>query len=246
MDIYISIDDTDNLESTGSGELADFLRHELQDNGLVSWSSSIARHQLLEHTSIAYTSHNSSMCFQAAIAEHSLAAVIEYSQSFLKRRSAVGSDPGLCVAVENDGLDRARIIEFGLAVKQSVVTKPLAYALARETGVHLSEHGGTGDGIIGALAAIGLYLSGSDGRIRGWLQLGENRQSAMVKDLCSHAEVDGVVDAHGSMLAADARVEFNGEKIKTVRSNHLRVIPVARDEAGPVWKILTKAEVKCF
>ncbi|HKJ63791.1 MAG TPA: hypothetical protein VJ969_00190 [Desulfopila sp.] len=161
------------------------------------------------------------MCFQTVIAKHNLAAVIEYSQSFLKRRSAPGSDPGLCVAVENDALDRARIIKFGLAVKRSVVTKSLAYMLARETGLHLSEHGGTGDGIIGALAAIGLYLSGNDGRIHGWLRLGEKQKSTMVKDLCSHPEVDGVVDAHGCMLADDARVVFNGEKIKTVRSNHL-------------------------
>lgn len=75
----------------------------------------------------------------------------------------------------NEILDPKRLIEFGKMAKQAVTNKQAAYDLARETGIHLSEQGGTGDGVIGAIAGIGLRLSGNDGRYCGWYLLGMPR-----------------------------------------------------------------------
>ncbi len=98
MQILISIDDTDNLESPGTGALASQIAADLESNG---WgkSSFITRHQLLVHPDIPYTSHNSAMCFSAEIEADCLEQVISHSAGFLARESAEGSDPGLCVAV---------------------------------------------------------------------------------------------------------------------------------------------------
>ena len=106
MDIYLSIDDTDNLDSPGSGHLAELMANTLQHHGLTSQCLNITRHQLLVHESIPYTSHNSSMCFPAVIDEDNLLNVIQFAKEFLKNSSAPGSDPGLCVAVESETLVR--------------------------------------------------------------------------------------------------------------------------------------------
>jgi hypothetical protein len=246
--IYLSIDDTDNLESPGSGHLADVMAKELQHLGLTSQCSNITRHQLFVHESIPYTSHNSSMCFSAVIGENSLSDVIQFAKKFLEKASAPGSDPGLCVAVSKEALDRKALIDFGLKAKQAVFTKQDAYSLAQRTGVHLSEHGGTGDGIVGALAGIGLRLHGSDGRFRGWLDLGIAGQTTDPKFLCSHPAVDAVVDDEGNVLPEDTQIVFAENKVKTVLLNHCQVIPVTRtDNVGePAWTTLTKSEVKRF
>ena len=43
----------------------------------------------------------------------------------------------------------------------------MASELAERNHVHLSEHGGSGQGVVGALAAVGLRLAGQDGRVKG-------------------------------------------------------------------------------
>lgn len=249
--IYLCIDDTDNLESPGSGVLADILAKKLQHLGLASQCSDITRHQLFVHKDIPYTSHNSSMCFSADIDDHTLADITQFAAHFLTTASAPGSDPGLCIAVnsaEREASDRQMLIDFGLKAKRYVLTKQEAYILAQKTGVHLSEHGGTGDGVVGALAALGLRLYGSDGRIRGWLNLGKAGQITTAKDLCTHPSVDDVVDDKGMVLPEDSPICLNEEKIKTVFLNHRRVIPVVRKVTTTLeaWSTLTKAAVKCF
>ncbi len=58
-------------------------------------------------------------------------------------------------------------ISTGKKTKGTVLAKEEAYETASKLGVHLSEHGGTGSGVIGALAGAGLRLGGNDGRIKG-------------------------------------------------------------------------------
>lgn len=248
MNIFLSIDDTDNLDSPGSGQLADILAGELQQEGLISKYSNISRHQLFIHEAIPYTSHNSSMCFSATTKNNRLDDVIEFAKQFLKKASAPESDPGLCIAVDNDLLDRAALAAFGASAKQTIHSKQEAYSLAKMTGVHLSEHGGTGDGIIGALAGTGLRLRGNDGRFRGWLNLGERGQITSPKLLCNHPFVDAVVNDDGQPLAEDIPVFLADSKIKTILKDHRQVIPVTAntDDCGAIWTTLTKAEVKRF
>ena len=55
-------------------------------------------------------------------------------------------------------------IDFGYRAKQVVLTKSNAYKLAKKLDIHLSEHGGSGQGVIGALAGVALRLTANDGR----------------------------------------------------------------------------------
>ncbi len=248
MQIYISIDDTDTIDTPGSGHLAEHIARELQQESLTSGCSPITRHQLFVHEAVPFTSHNSSMCFTADIGVNNLEEVVEIAGRLLEQGAALGSDPGLCIAVDGDTLDRQALIEFGVRAKGNLLTKEEACALARTTGVHLSEHGGTGDGIIGALAAVGLRLHGSDGRFRGWLCPGKAGQIITGEEFCTHFAVDGVVDEDGWNIPTEDAIVLAEDKVKTVFLNHRRVVPVTRNEkgGGVPWITLGKAEVKRY
>ena len=82
----IGIDDTDNLESRGTGHLARQLARLLESAISGLRIGSITRHQLLVDPRIPYTSHNSSACVQAEFDENCRADVISIASHFLKMK----------------------------------------------------------------------------------------------------------------------------------------------------------------
>ncbi len=245
MEIFLGIDDTDNPDSRGSGSLAEVLAASLAEKKIVAKYAGISRHQLFVHREVPFTSHNSSMCFSACLKDADLQHLISFSQHFLAEASAPGADPGLCVTVIDDTLDRQGLIDFGLRAKSSLLTKQDAYCLAEKTGVYLSEHGGTGGGVIGALAGVGLRLDGNDGRFRGWFRFGDTGEILSCEQLCAHPAVDDVVDVEGQALPKDSRVVLSEEKVKTICMHHRQVVPVTliSENTVPRWRTLFKKEV---
>ena len=161
--IYVGIDDTDMLGSPGTNKLARHLVHSLA----ADFESLLAiRHQLLFDPRIPYTSKNSSASLLFKSPEvtpdcgpaHDLAARV---RALMAEWSVLGSDPGLCVAtaVPED------IVQFGRRCQTEIVTQEDARRLAARYGVYLEGLGGTEDGVIGALAAVGLAAGGNDGRV---------------------------------------------------------------------------------
>jgi hypothetical protein len=241
MKILICIDDTDNLNSKGTGHLADELRLQLEDKFQME-TTKITRHQLFVHEKIPYTSHNSTMCFAAVIDEKHYSDIILHSSLFLKERRAEGSDPGLCVAIEDRVIDKPALMEFGRRATCDVLTKKEAYQLAEKLGIHLSEHGGTGDGIIGALAGVGLRMTGNHGRFRGGHPIQDNDKVISPKDLCRKYDIDEVRECVSGRIVDSGRILLEG-KVKTVLLDGLSVLPVIRIEDAS-WRNLTKDEIK--
>lgn len=202
MRILLCIDDTDNIDSRGTGEIAGIIAKTIKDK---AWGkcSGITRHQLLIHPDIPYTSHNSSMCFEADVKEVFLENIIDYSSDFLKNESAEGSDPGLCIAAIDRISAPDLLIDFGRKAKKEVIKKGEAYNLADELGIHLSEHGGTGQGVIGALAGIGLRLTGNDGRFKGRIMLQSESGIESVGYILSNTNIERIKIINGSDLEAD-------------------------------------------
>ncbi|MDD2472952.1 MULTISPECIES: ABC transporter substrate-binding protein [unclassified Methanoculleus] len=160
MTIYLGIDDTDTCESRGTGRLARTIAAELAGSYVVT---GVTRHQFYVHPAIPYTSHNSSAVIHIQDAGAGDAAGLFTAAKELMLADFVdGSDPGICVAADRniDGSLR----RFGLSAKTSVVTQEQARSLARQAGILLEGLGGTEDGVIGALAGVGLAASGNDGR----------------------------------------------------------------------------------
>jgi len=165
-DVLLGIDDTDVLgHRPGTGRLARDLAEHLVANGLVR-ANGVIRHQLLVDPRIPYTSHNSPACVLLTIdADNRGAAFVRVSEAaaqYVADRSAGGADPGLCMVGAADVPDD--VVAFGWRTSSDVVTKDEARALAERHGITLRELGGTGDGIIGALAAVGLTADGNAGR----------------------------------------------------------------------------------
>lgn len=247
MRLLVCIDDTDNLESIGTGKLAYQIIGVIEERG---WGKCdvISRHQLYVHDEIPYTSHNSSMCFGVNLDGTSLDHLINYAADFLTRESAAGSDPGLCVVIPEQLKEPGRLIEFGFRAKGTVLTKKEAYQLAGQLGVHLSEHGGTGGGVIGALAGTGLRLSGNDGRLRGRLQIGKINDEVSVGEVKSRTIVNIVQSLEGQILNDHDLVRL-GEKVKAVLMGGRVVMPVyptCGGNGGARWQTCTKEQLKIF
>lgn len=183
--IYIGIDDTDTLNSRGTGRLARNIAGALSSDFTVR---GVVRHQLLQDPRVPFTSHNSSATIilkddGRADADELFARVKELMLSDFQ----VGSDPGLCVTREVP----APVTEHGRKAQKRIVLQGEARSLARVHGIPLEGLGGTEDGVIGALASVGLTACGEDGR---YLLVGR------VRDLSGLQPVEAVLDAGVSEL----------------------------------------------
>lgn len=248
MHIILCIDDTDNIDSRGTGELASLIAREIEEK---SWGkcSVITRHQLFIHPDVPYTSHNSSMCFEADINETYLDQVINYASEFLKKESAEGSDPGLCVVVLDKILESELFLEFGRKTKRELVSKQEAYDLANKLGIHLSEHGGTGQGIIGALAGAGLRLSKNDGRVKGKIKLKSESGMESVAYIKSNTSIEIVKDIEGNELKDEEMVTLEGALKAVYLDGKVTLLVVSQhDETthGLVWKNCTKQQLSVY
>lgn len=157
--IYVGIDDTDVKDSPGTNQLARWMIGQL----LPDYECVVAiRHQLLFDPRIPYTSKNSSASLLfLSPAGGGVADFAERARRLMRQWFVPGSDPGLCVTHEVP----ADLSHFGRRCQQEVVRQEEARQLAARHSIHLEGLGGTEDGVIGAVAAVGLLAEGNDGRV---------------------------------------------------------------------------------
>ncbi|VUZ28280.1 Uncharacterised protein [Acetobacterium wieringae] len=242
MKFYLCIDDTDNLDSIGTGTIAEQIQEKIIRQGYGPCCL-VTRHQLYIHEDIPYTSHNSSMCFYGEAPDDALATIIDLAAKHLDTVAAVGSDPGLCVLAYDESCHYDELMEFGIQAKQTILTKDDAMACARNHQLHLSEHGGTGQGIIGALAGVGLRLFGCDGEIKGALKNAVINQSYTVADLKNLPEVEQVLDLTSKEPLADTTLIRLDNRSKTVLYRHHYVLFVRQDKNNQ-YVTIPKAEIR--
>ncbi|HCY84895.1 MAG TPA: hypothetical protein DHV36_07140 [Desulfobacteraceae bacterium] len=249
MNHLVCIDDTDMPGTKGTGWLAQELGELITQNsqGIIS---PISRHQLFVHEDVPYTSHNSAMCFELVCAQDNIGDLIDFMAAFLEERSQKGSDPGLCVVPLDGNLDENSLIAYGRSAKREVLSKRSAYDLAQQLNIHLSEHGGTGQGVVGALAGAGLRLSGNDGRYRGWYHLGLPGETVTLDTLMGYDFIEDLVTPDHRPVNGQTHVSIGSEKTKTVRVNGKQVIVLMENEnrinGEPVFRTLTKQEAKQY
>lgn len=248
MKIYLCIDDTDNIDSKGTGSIAGEIASFIEENNL-GVCQSITRHQLLIHPDVPYTSHNSSMCFTADLNDDYLAEVIAGAIKILETESADGSDPGLCVFVPKrfSQHQHQQLIDFGQRAKQVVLKKEDAYELASSLSIHLSEHGGTGQGVVGALAGIGLRLAGNDGRFKGNHQMNAGKGTFTVKEICEETKID-LIRTQAGLVLKDTEEVMIEDKFKSVFLNHQCALLVesVKHEETFTWQPLSRDKLKQY
>ena len=232
----IGIDDTDNLETRGSGYRVRQLAGWLVDNQLAA-PRGITRHQLLVDARIPYTSHNSSACLVVET-EHP-DDVWEASSEFLKLTSAYDSDVGLCMAAwENVPED---VLTFGRRAKSEVLTMPDARLTSVRSGIRCEGLKGTSGGIIGALAGIGLHRAGNDGRFFWLPGLRELSGRCVVEDLITNGHIDQVCTLDQIDLSPAEAVHV-GDWARPLLRNGKSTLYV--EEQNQEWHILSKEHIK--
>jgi hypothetical protein len=232
MMIYVGIDDTDTIDDPGTNQLA---RHIVQELAGQFRGRMILRHQLLEDPRVPCTKKNgcASILFEPTNGWHDLSQFVERLRHIIIPWCPHGSDPGLCVAETVP----QEVTAWGLRCQRELVNQPDARRIALQHGIHLEGLGGTEDGVIGALAAVGLVATQNDGRVIHF-----ESDGADWYDLTGCLEVNEI-HAHG---VDDILVLDTGEPLtagivdigKRLRPNYRQgkiVLYVAQNEA-PHWK----------
>lgn len=232
MAYYMGVDDTDIIGSPGTNRIVKAFLPKLPDTVRCE---RIIRHQLFFDPRVPYTSQNGSASLlfttvgEPAI---SLDVLADLMREHLREHFIEGSDPGLCVT------DRVpeEVVKFGRRCKLEVVQQDEAFEIALSCGVYLEGLGGTNDGVIGALAAIGLAATHDDGRI---VQLGHDSEELSgthsIETLC---ERDVVVELEASGREVTVgRVDL-GKKLRPNRRRKKNVLFVEETEEQDVYKAL--------
>lgn len=246
-DLLLALDDTDNLESPGTGFRARELAALLVADDLAE-ALAITRHQLLVDPAIPYTSHNSSACIVlgGVSGGDGAAAVFSLACDYLARTAAVGSDVGVCML--RRGQVNEALVQWGRDAQQSVLTLEAARALARDRQLVHAELSGTGGGLIGALAAIGLHATGNDGRLlwlRG-LRAAAGRQMS-IAELARDCAVSCETVCGERVGEALDRVEL-GDWPRAIYRRHQPILLVEsnHESTNVAWRCVPRELVKRF
>ncbi len=210
MRIFLGLDDTDILGSPGTNQIAMALAVKLKEIRIET--TMILRHQLWYDSCVPYTSKNGSASMQleckVPIDFQTLAG---FCKDFLLSHFVEGSDPGLCLATE----DQAKsLISHGWRTTGEWVNPSEAIEKAKVSGCLLWSIAGRDHGIVGALAAVGLAASGEQGRVvfhqNGY---GEIRGLISVEKLLEFGVL--VIEESSQMLVSNGVVDL----VKKLRPN---------------------------
>ncbi len=258
--VVVGIDDTDDeTRATSTGEIASLVASAAVELG-GSLRLEVTRHQLLLRDDVPYTSHNSSMVFEALMPPSRIGEMRLRAMRIIAEHRAPTSDPGLCVArvpraalwagtglEGEDGRMVEALVAFGYRAKVDFCSIESAYDLAgRIPWVSLSEHGGDGSGVVGALAGVGLRLGGNDGRFRGKWNFSKLCAGEVACDVAAVAcrlarDFRGpvrLVDARGEGLAPNLPFALDAEGKPVLHDGALTVVcDVVDGVAHPCSKV---------
>jgi hypothetical protein len=241
--ILIGIDDTDNKESRGTGYNARQLGHLLERKKLGEVHS-ISRHQHFVHPDIPFTSQNSSACLY--LQNGNIDQLIPVCQQFMQQSCVPGSDGGLAIASLDNIAEK--VIHWGKMSKKIVLKQADAWQLAKENDIFLEGFTGNNDGVIGALAAIGLRKWGNDGRCI-WLKGKEIREISGIfsqESLKSICPIDLIITEEGIAAEADDLIQ-TGDWMRPAIKNHKITLYIEKSNHPKYkWHAKPKSRLKAL
>jgi hypothetical protein len=232
--IYVGIDDTDIVGSPGTNQLARAILKRLSDRAA---GAIIVRHQLFFDPRVPYTSKNGSASIQLpAVEPAQCVPLIGEIRDVMLGWYVAGSDPGLCVATGAS----PEIEAFARRCKCEVVTKQEARQVAARNGAHLEGLGGTEQGIIGALAAIGLISTGDDGRLvhlAWWPYPDEFTGVHDIADLQARG-IEAVWSVEAEAPVASGRVDIGKHLRPNIHGHRIVLFVEPTDNPDVPWRAL--------
>ncbi|MFZ5911801.1 MAG: ABC transporter substrate-binding protein [Chloroflexota bacterium] len=228
MQYIIGLDDTDNLESRGTGHLARVMAGMLAQDFCVH---GVTRHQLLEDERVPKTAKNSCAAILFEGEAYLLEEIAAFARKVMLDDFQPGSDPGLCVA---SAVPEA-VIAYGRRARREFLYQQEPRHLAAAHGIFLEGLGGSQDGVIGALAAVGLAASGEDGR---YVEVGSIRalegllplSGVLAAGIVSVKTLDGAPVTEGMVLADKLRpARRDGQPVLFVEQQDDHWLPLKLD-----------------
>jgi hypothetical protein len=244
MNILLGIDDTDIADSRGTGFLSRQLASVLEQKKL-GRIQGITRHQLLVHPDIPYTSQNSSACLR--VLNSNPDGILSTTEKFLLENCPEGSDAGMCIVNENRVSQD--VIDFGFKAKKEVVVISEALEIAEKESITLRGYTGDKLGRIGALAAVGLRASATDGRyiwLKGIEELRDIKpQVFKASELKRLLAVDSIGTADDMLVDDDDRI-LGTDWIRPVLKNNkvFLIVEKTKNEKNYEWKVAAKDLVR--
>jgi hypothetical protein len=232
MTIYIGIDNTGNSESVGTGKFARIIAGELSKKYSVY---GVTRHQFYVHPDINFSLHNFCAVIHVDNGEGHVDDIFEFIKKVMHDNFNEGSNPGLAVA--HEGNISPAVVAYGKDAKETVLTAERARNLAKNSCIKLEGFGETENGVIGAMAGIGLAFTGNDGR---FLQIGQIRGLKgphHVQKLIGGG-IDGIFTRDGRSIKKGVVFNEGNKPVKPCIVNGRVVLFV--DEENGVFKAVTR------
>lgn len=235
---YVAFDDTDTIDcGRGTGKLARWFANELPDG---CQQVIVVRQQLLHAPEIPMTSHNSALCCVIESEQSGLqSTLIDRAIQHIKNNFFEGSDPGLCVAESNEVTQQ--LIDFGILCTGTKTNQEQARVAVGT--IHLSGHGGTNDGIIGAAAAVGLTHFANSGRIVDYADIRELPSQTTAIDLRNRNIFPLSVNRHAEYIPDDHSI-LNHESLRPHLFGGKLIVPVQAVDKTTWETIIHKKEYK--
>jgi hypothetical protein len=231
--IYVGLDDTDMPDTPGTNKLAMYLADLLADDYHTQW---IVRHQMLVDSRVPCTRMNGSVSLALeSRSSESLETLAERIRHVMFDWCPVGSDPGLCLATSV----APAVQQWGKRAQAELLEQSEALQIAREHGVILEPLGGTGGGVIGALAAVGLLSTGNSGRI---VRCGRVSSQAFdvtgrldVQDVLARG-VDRVVRVDNAQPVESGTIVLGKKLRPNLRCGQVVLYVLPSDSTAAVWQ----------
>lgn len=242
MLFLIGIDDTDNHTSGDTGSLAQRLGAKIESSR-TGRMVAVTSHQLALHPNIISTSQNKCVCLLIDADRDTQRDIELICRTFLMHECAAGSNSGFALASWNSV--SPAITAWGRQAKSVFLDRQEAMNLARTYKISIAGFTGSGQGVIGALAAVGLYYDGNDGRFL-WIEgLRGLKGIFTLTSLIETCAIDRVENLRGRKPMPNDRINVSEEAYPILRDGQslLLVEPSKKDETWE-WNTIKPEKLK--
>ena len=155
----IGLDDTDILGGRGTSRIVREWTEVIESEGFAR-TNGITRHQLLKSTKIKATTHNRSVAV-AIETDRTVFDIEDHLVQLVREHASGKANPAIAILTRHT--DMPHVLAWGRRCQQEILKLVDAERYATESNVLLRGLGGNRNGMIGALAAVGLHAGGKDG-----------------------------------------------------------------------------------
>ena len=241
MFFLVGIDDTDSAGHENTGQLAIRLGNLLRQRRCANMLA-VTRHKLLSHPDLPRPASNHAACLMLDADRECRRDIELLSREFILRQSAPSSEPGFAMGAWNTITNE--VITYGEQARRSILKRQSAIELAKAHHIAIAGFHGRGSGVIGALAAIGLFFSGENGRyiwLPGLMRLSGILTAPEILRICN---IDRIENFRGRRPLERDRIDLGSQPTPIMRDGKSLLLLEAASRGDPYdWRVYTREEL---